>query len=133
MSSEQPELQIAAPSRWPPRVAYALALVTFVGAVFSWVEVSTVAEARESVLASVDSAEARGASDDTLRELLAGHTELGRDESQWRRRRLGLFIASFILLFGGFIGNGLLDVHQRMEWQIREEAGQRDDNDYGGH
>lgn len=133
MSDEQPELQIAAPSRWPPRVAYLLALVTFIGAVVCWVEVSDAVGVREAVLASVDAAEAQGASDDTLRELMASHTELGRGESQWRRRRLGLFIATFILLFGGFIGNGLLDVHQRMEWQIREEAGKRDDDDYGGH
>ena len=133
MSNEQPELQIATPSRWPPRVAYILALVTLIGAVVSWVEVSDAAGVREMVLTSVDSAEARGASDDTLRELMVSHKELGRGESLWRRRRLGLFIASFILLFGGFIGNSWLDVHQRMEWQIREEVGKRDDDDYGGH
>jgi len=132
MGNDEETLVIARPSRWPVRVAYGLALVAFVGAVWAWGEVREVSFERDAVLAAVDRLDAEGASDNTLRAMMVSYRELGRQESGWARTRLGLFLTTAILLFGGFIGTGLLNLHDKMEWQIREGTlGSVDE--FGGH
>ena len=132
MPEEEKEWVVARPSRWPVRVAYALALVAVTGAVWAWGEVREVAEARDAVLATVERMELQGSDDATLRSMMRRYRELGSEESTWLRARLGLFLTTAILVFGGFIGTGLLNLHDKMEWQIRESRSNSED-DYGGY
>lgn len=132
MPEEEEELVVARPSRWPVRVAYALALVTLTGAVWAWGEVREVGAARDAVLTAVDRMQLQGSDDATLRGMMRRYRELGSEGAGWRRTRLGLFLTTAILAFGGFIGTGLLNLHDKMEWQFRESRSNSGD-DYGGH
>jgi len=132
MTNEESPLVFASPSRWPYRVAYLFALLTFVGAVHAWVEVGGAESRRDIVLESVDKAEQNGADNDVLREMMASYRDHRKEAGEWKRRRLGFFLAFLILLIGGFIGTGLVNLHEKMEWQVREIKTLEDD-DYGGH
>ena len=131
MTDEKPKMLVASPSRWPVRVAYFFALVCLAGALFSWNEVCRVSEQRKIVSRSISQAETTGADESTIRSMLASYRKLGLAEGQWARRRLGLFMATGILVFGGFLGTGLLNLHDKMVWQIRDES-ELSEHDYGG-
>ena len=131
MTKEEVPLVVATPSRWPYRVAYVLALLTLVGAFGAWVEVAEAESRREAVLASVDQAEQNGADNHVLRSMMASYRDHRKEAMEWSRRRLGLFLAFLILFIGGFIGTGLVNLHEKMVWQVRENK-TLEDEDYGG-
>ena len=131
MVNEAEPFVLAVPSRWPYRIAYVMAFITFLGGVWSWTELVTAQNLKEAVLQSVDAAEKQGADSKVLREMMKSYRSQGREVASWKRRRLGLFLAFGILLVGGFLGTGLVNLHSKMQWQIRE-ANTLDEDDYGG-
>lgn len=132
MTELENPIVLATPSRWPYRIAYILSVAALIGGIWSWVELSNARQAREAVLLSVDAAEQNGADNKVLRNMMKSYREAGSEVSSWQRRRLGLFLAFVILLIGGFIGTGLVNLHDKMQWQVREIKTLADD-DYGGH
>ena len=109
------------PPRWPAQVAMLLGVACIVGAVVSWVQLADVRDARAAVRAQLEhwpvgEGGIPAGGRDAFEAVQKGEHDLRAAEATWGRRRLGLFLASLILVVGGFFASGLRGLYDKMTW-----------------
>ena len=55
-----------------------------------------------------------------IQALMASYRDYEVKEALWARRRLGLSLASMVLLLGGFWATGMLKLHDKVAWAVVE-------------
>ncbi len=117
-----------APARWPPRLAMALGVVCFVAAAAVTHGLSGWRADVVTKAATLRAAIASGSSDAAI---VAGpgrdHREAEVRVGGWERRRLGLLLATMVLLVGGFVASGMRTLHDKMRWVVSAEEEEQAD------
>ena len=110
------------PGLWLPRLAMFLGVVCLGLSIWSWVELAEVRFERSAVRTILDDASRHTeTSGNTHAALMSAYRDLGLKSATWSKRRIGFIIAGLILLVGGFIGTGLVRLHEKMTWAEVDE------------
>ncbi|MEZ4270976.1 MAG: hypothetical protein R3C68_05945 [Myxococcota bacterium] len=119
--SALPAEHMRPPGRWPQWTAMILGCVCLIGAMFAWQEIGVATRQKEAVMQQISRASEVQDAESVQRALMRSHRAFVLQEANWRRRRLGLFLAAATLLVGGFFAAGIHRLYAKTDWAVVDD------------